>query len=123
MLSHHTPTQTHDHSASAEYSECAPPLHNQPNIAYISTDAEPVTGKPLVSAADGQRHHELYRGTTPDSGATWRWEPITANSTVDNLRPIVPRWHDSRTALVWMRGTYKNNHGEWTTAVVATILP
>src|SRR5256885_8431406 len=26
-------------------------------------------------------------------------------------------------SLVWMRGTYKNNHGEWTTAVVATILP
>jgi len=75
-----------------------------------------------VSRADGRRHHELYRGTTGDFGATWRWEPITANSTVDNLRPIVPRWKDARTALVWMRGTYKNNHGEWRTAVVATIL-
>src|SRR5256886_17630168 len=37
--------------------------------------------------------------------------PIS-NSTVDNLRPIVPKWKDARTALVWMRGTYKNNHGE-----------
>src|SRR6266566_5022817 len=73
--------------------------------------------------SDVERHHELYRGTTRDFGATWRWEPLTANSTVDNLRPIVPRWKDSRTALVWMRGSYKNNHGEWTTAVVATILP
>ncbi|PYO70576.1 MAG: hypothetical protein DMD64_16970, partial [Gemmatimonadetes bacterium] len=66
---------------------------------------------------------ELYRGTTGDFGATWQWEPITANSDADNLRPIVPKWTDPRTALVWMRGTYKNNHGEWTTKVVASILP
>jgi hypothetical protein len=32
-------------------------------------------------------------------------------------------WHDPRTILVWMRGTYRNNRGEWTTAVVATVLP
>ena len=95
---------------------------NNPDVLYISTDADPVTRKPLVSAADGQRHHELFRGTTRDFGATWTWEPITANSTMDNLRPVVPRWKDARTALVWMRGSYKNNHGEWTTAVVATML-
>jgi len=35
----------------------------------------------------------------------------------------VPPWRDPRTALVWMRGTYRHNRGEWTTAVVATILP
>jgi len=96
---------------------------NDPNVVYISTDADPAAGSPLVSRADGRRHHELYRGATRDFGATWRWEPLTANSTVDNLRPIVPKWKDPRTALVWMRGSYKNNHGEWTTAVVATILP
>ncbi|HEV8303961.1 MAG TPA: BNR-4 repeat-containing protein [Gemmatimonadales bacterium] len=94
-----------------------------PNVIYISTDADPVSGAPLVSRADGRRHRELYRGTTGDFGATWKWVPITANSDADNLRPIVPKWSDPRTALVWMRGTYKNNHGEWTTAVVATILP
>jgi hypothetical protein len=96
---------------------------NDPDVIYISTDADPVTGAPLVSSADGERHRELYRGTTRDSGATWTWEPITANSTMDNLRPIVPKWKDARTALVWMRGAYRANHGEWTTAVVATILP
>ncbi len=96
---------------------------NDPDVVYISTDADPVTGTALVSRVDDRRHHELFRGTTRDSGATWRWEPITANSTMDNLRPVVPRWKDPRTALVWMRGTYKNNHGEWTTAVVAMILP
>jgi hypothetical protein len=94
-----------------------------PAVAYISTDADPVRGTPLVSAADGKRHHELFRGASADRGKTWRWEPLTSNSPADNLRPIVPKWDDPRTALIWMRGTYRNNHGEWTTAVVASILP
>ena len=96
---------------------------DHPDILYISTDAHPVTGAPLVSAADDTRHRELFRGVTKDSGVTWTWEPITANSTADNLRPLVPKWRDARTALVWMRGTYTHNRGQWTTAVVATILP
>lgn len=95
-----------------------------PNTVFISTNADPVTGTPLVSAADGERHYEIFRGETPDGGVHWSWEPITANSTVDNLRPLVPKWKDARTALVWMRGpSYTNNHGTWTTAVVALILP
>jgi hypothetical protein len=95
-----------------------------PNTVFISTDADPATGKPLISAADGERHYEIFRGKTSDGGAHWRWTPITANSTVDNLRPLVPKWNDPRTALVWMRGpSYTHNHGEWTTAVVALILP
>ena len=93
------------------------------NTVYISTNVEPRTGKPLISSADGKAHHELFRGTTTDAGKSWAWEAITANSTVDNLRPLVPKWDDERTALVWMRGTYSNNRGEWTTAVVGLILP
>ena len=93
-----------------------------PDIVYLSTDADPVTGQPLISAADGNRHHEIFRGETRDGGATWKWSPVTANSTMDNLRPLVPRWKDRRTALVWMRGSYRNNHGEWTTRVAATVL-
>jgi hypothetical protein len=92
-------------------------------IVYLSTDADPVTGRPLMSAADGQRHHEIFMGKTPDRGATWKWLAITANSTMDNLRPIVPIWDNPQTLLVWMRGTYRNNRGEWTTKVVVTILP
>ncbi len=100
-------------------------LHpNDPNTVFISTDADPATGKPLISGADGKRHYEIFRGETSDGGAHWRWQPITANSTVDNLRPLVPKWKDTRTALVWMRGpSYTHNHGNWSTAVVALILP
>jgi hypothetical protein len=107
----------------ADYTGLAVLDRNNPGVAFISTDADPVTGKPLVSAADGRRHHELFRGISADSGRTWRWEPITANSGADNLRPVVPQWRDARTALVWMRGSYRRNRGDWTTAVVATILP
>lgn len=93
------------------------------NVIYISTDADPRSGEPLVSTADGKRHRELFRGTSSDDGVTWNWSPITSNSTVDNIRPLVPKWNDPRTALVWMRGEYRQNHGEWQTAVVASILP
>ena len=96
---------------------------NNLSVVYISTNADPQTGKPLVSNADGRRHHELFRGATTNAGKSFCWEPITANSTVDNLRPIVPQWNDGRTALVWMRGTYRNNRGDWSTAIVATVLP
>lgn len=105
-----------------DYSGLAALDPQDPDAVFISTSADPTTGAPLVSAADGQRHYELYYGRTSDGGATWRWTPITANSTVDNLRPIMPKWDDARRALVWMRGTYRANRGEWTTAVVAAIM-
>ncbi len=95
-----------------------------PDIIYISTDADPATGKPLISRANYRRHHELFRGRTTDQGRTWKWSPVTVNSTTDNLRPLVPRWDDpaGRTMIVWMRGAYRVNRGEWSTAVVATVL-
>lgn len=96
-----------------------------PNVVYISTDADPATGRPLISRASYRRFHELFRGETNDDGATWKWTPITSNSSTDNLRPLVPIWSDSqgRTIVVWMRGAYRVNRGEWNTEVVATILP
>jgi hypothetical protein len=76
------------------------------NRVYISTNADPRTGLPLISNADGKRHWELFVGTTNDAGATWHWQPITQNSVVDNLRPIVPIWESDQTVLLWLRGTY-----------------
>ncbi len=92
------------------------------SVVYLSSDADMTTGKPLISTSDGKRHHELFRGKTKDGGATWSWTPITANSTMDNLRPLVPISKEKLTALVWMRGAYRNNRGEWTTKVVTTLL-
>jgi hypothetical protein len=79
-------------------------------------------GAPLVSTADRKRHHELFRGERGANGK-WTFTPFTRNSAWDNLRPVVPSWNDPRTALVWMRGGYKANHGEWYSSVVAAIVP
>ncbi|MGK3961080.1 BNR-4 repeat-containing protein [Sorangium sp. So ce1667] len=79
------------------------------NTVFISTNANPSTGAPLVSAADGARHYEIFRGTTSDGGPTWQWTPVTRDSRVDNLRPIVPRpGPGGRRALIWLRGTYRS---------------
>jgi len=95
---------------------------NNPDVLYISTDADPVSGAPLVSAGDGKRHYELFRGERGANGK-WTFAPFTRNSTVDNLRPVIPKWNDRRTAIAWMRGAYIHNHGEWYSSVVAAIVP
>ncbi len=75
---------------------------------YLSTNADPVAGTPLVSAADSRRHYEIFRGITDDGGASWRFTPITRDSTADNLRPIVPRrGPDGWTMLLWLRGSFR----------------
>jgi hypothetical protein len=77
-----------------------------PTRLFIATDADPKTGAPLVSAADGKRHWEVFRGVTTDGGATWRWQPLTKDSTADNLRPIVPRTDGREEVVLWLRGRY-----------------
>jgi hypothetical protein len=95
---------------------------HDPNVVYISTNADPSTGTPLVSDTDHRRHHELFRGETPDQGIHWNWQAITHDSDVENIRPIALAADASRTILVWMHGDYLNNHGQWTTGILATIL-
>lgn len=92
------------------------------STVYISTNADPVTGAPLVSNADGRRHYEIFRGRTGDGGKTWTWKAITSNSTVDNLRPIIPRDPKGRTILLWLRGTY-TTYKNYDLQVVALVNP
>jgi hypothetical protein len=79
-----------------------------PATLFVSTNADPATGRPLRSAADGKRHWEIHRATTGDGGRTWRWEPVTRDSTVDNLRPVVPRSPGRDPIPLWLRGTYRS---------------
>jgi hypothetical protein len=81
---------------------------DHPQVVYLSTDAHPATGAPLVSAADGRRHRELFRGVTADGGASWSWSPLTSDSAADNLRPIVPARSGGRTAMLWLRGELRS---------------
>ena len=72
---------------------------NDANLIYISTNFDPRTG---VSIG----RHEIFKGVTKDNGATWSWTQITTDSTVDNLRPAIPKWDANNTAVFWLRGYY-----------------
>ena len=80
------------------------------NVVYMSNDVDPRSG-----ATTGR--HELYKGVTTDFGQTWDWTPITENSTMDNLRPIVPEWDGQNTAITWLRGSY-GTYTNWSTEAV-----
>lgn len=77
-----------------------------PDTVYISTNADPRTGTPLVSAADGRRHWEIFHGRTRDGGRSWEWTALTRDSARDNIRPIVPLPDPRYRAVLWLRGTY-----------------
>jgi hypothetical protein len=76
-----------------------------PDTVYISTNVEPKSARPLLSRADGQRHHEVFKGTTTDRGASWSWTSITTDSSAGNLRPIVPADSGESVVLLWLRGS------------------
>jgi len=79
---------------------------NDANMMVISSNANPVSGKPLISQSDGKRHWELFKGVSEDEGKTWEWSYLTKDSVHDNLRPIIPIGEQSDLFLLWMRGTY-----------------
>jgi hypothetical protein len=81
-----------------------------PNRLFMSTNIDPRTQTTLP-------HYEIFRGITRNGGARWKWEPITFHSTMDNLRPIAPRWSGKHTALLWMRGSY-TTYKDYNTAIV-----
>ncbi|TWT94119.1 hypothetical protein Pla108_38310 [Botrimarina colliarenosi] len=91
------------------------------NTVYLSSEVHPATKAQLIGA-DGERHYELFRGNTQDSGQTWQWTPLTFNSEVDNLRPVVPKWDAENSAILWMRGTY-STYVDYDLDVVAMVNP
>jgi hypothetical protein len=75
---------------------------DDPRIVYISTPYDPNNNE---GNHDFDKK-EIWKGITCDKGKTFHWEPITAGSTMDNLRPVVPKWDKDHTAVLWMRGNY-----------------
>ena len=90
------------------------------NHLVISTNAHPDSGEPLISTADQKRHYEIFEGTSKDGGRTFSWEALTRNSTVDNIRPIIPAWDSDQRVVLWMRGSY-TSYTEFDTQVVGLI--
>jgi len=90
------------------------------NVVYISTNADPKSGAPLISRADQKRHWEIFRGVTADGGATWAWTALTCDSTADNLRPIVPARASGPAPVIWLRGEMRMPN-DFTLAVVGVV--
>ncbi|HYQ58214.1 MAG TPA: BNR-4 repeat-containing protein [Draconibacterium sp.] len=63
---------------------------NKPNEIYLSREINDV--------------FEIEKRTTNDGGKTWDILPVTQNSTLDNVRPYVPRYQpeDAKTVVLWM---------------------
>lgn len=87
------------YAAEDDYTGLAALDPHDPNRLFISTRIDPRTDVVMP-------HYEIFEGTTTSAGVDWNWKPITFDSTVDNLRPIVPAWDDEHTALLWNRGNY-----------------
>jgi hypothetical protein len=86
---------------------CLDPLN--PNTIYISTDA--ATPFDLSSTTNAATvalgaNYQIWKGVTADGGLTFSWQLITGNSTVDNLRPYIPRRNGGEPCVIWFRGTY-----------------
>ena len=56
------------YSGEDDYSGLATLDPGDVSVVYISTNANPTTGVPLMSAGDGLRHYELFRGVTATRG-------------------------------------------------------
>jgi len=88
---------------------------NNPEVIYISTPYDPRTDEGTFT---GKK--EIWKGVTCDGGTSFDWVPVTANSSMDNLRPIVPQWDATHRALLWMRGTYTSAQS-FNTAIVGLL--
>ena len=72
-----------------------------PATVLISTDVHPTTGK------RHQGTHEIYRATVGlgNEISSIRWKPLTTNSPVRNLRPVIVRG-DGYRVFAWLRGDF-----------------
>lgn len=83
-----------------DYTGLAALSPDDPNRIYVSSPFNPGND----DSKAGKR--EIWRGSTKDNGITWEWEPVTANSSQDNFRPIVPKWKPGKEVVLWFRGSY-----------------
>lgn len=84
-------------------------------FVVISTDVHPGTGKELGS------QHEIYKAKVgmEDDIHSIKWEPVTANSTVRNIRPVIVRGNGYR-VIAWLRGTF-NTYTDYDLDVVGLV--
>lgn len=91
-------------------------LHpHDPDLVFVSSKVDPRDDRELAN-------YELFRGRRRGDGDVWTWRPVTWDSGVDNLRPVVPIWDADHTALLWLRGGMRT-YTDWNAAVVGHVGP
>lgn len=101
------------YAAEDDYTGLAALSPDRADTLHVATKVDPRNGAALA-------HYEIFTGVTTNLGVSWTWTPVTADSSVDNLRPIVPQWSAGREALLWLRGTY-TTYTDYHLAVVGRI--
>ncbi|MGC0271997.1 BNR-4 repeat-containing protein [Pseudactinotalea sp. Z1739] len=93
-------------------------------IAIDPYDADSVYASTHIDPRDGSElaHHEIFHGRTADGGATWAWTPVTRDSPVDNLRPIVAPGDPGTLVLLWFRGEMTTSQ-HYACEIAAHVLP
>ena len=82
--------------------------HESPNTVYLSRNG-----------SRGRLEIEVW--TTADGGETWTRRPITADSHIDNFRPVTPRRLTDHEEVVWFRGT-RTYYRDFDTEVILELL-
>ncbi|MCE7060668.1 BNR-4 repeat-containing protein [Dyadobacter sp. CY343] len=67
---------------------------------------------------------EISKGETGDSGKTWKITPVTRNSTLDNVRPVIPRYKkkSDKNVLLWMQNKKYVHYTDFDTSILWKIL-
>jgi len=91
---------------------------NNPDVVYLASNAaDPFALGDLANVPlRPDDRYEIFRGQTQDGGLTFTWQAVTTNSTMDNLRPYVPRGNPFPYGVIWYAGVY-TSYTVWDTAV------
>ena len=81
---------------------------DDPAVVYLSSNARSPFDlhQETVPLGPGERY-EIHRGRTTDGGKSFEWEPVTKDSSEDQLRPFVAKGHGWKRHVVWFAGDYK----------------
>lgn len=85
---------------------------------------DPVNPSVVYFSHEVNQVFEISRGETQDFGKTWKFTPITQNSKLDNVRPIVPRYKKKgeTNVVLWMQNRSYVHYTEYDSSILYRIL-
>lgn len=68
---------------------------------------------------------EISKAQTSDKGKTWKTTPITRNSQLDNVRPVIPRYKKKgdKNVLLWMQNRKYIHYTDYDSSILYQVLP